>query len=167
MNTQKILEGKFVILKNLSQEYIPDYLDMFSPVIQKILGVSSVWSEFEYVHTRLHKQDINKLFFYVIFKKADNFLIGSIEIRSPEHRGQLYTWLHEQYWSQGLFQEAFVLASRDYFIHNHQETNFTARVDISNQRSLKALLKLGCTTIRKTRGAREDQHELVCTRTVM
>jgi RimJ/RimL family protein N-acetyltransferase len=153
-----------VYVKELSVEYAQDYLDMFSTTVQKILGVSSLWNEFDYVHNQIAKQKEGKTCLYGIFESTKNLLIGSIEIRSSEYRGQLYTWLHEDYWGKGLFQDAFTLVRYDYFKKNKEVTEFTARVDVSNKASLKALLKAGCTLLRTCKGAREDQHEIVCCR---
>jgi len=121
-----------------------------------------LWSEFEYVYTQINKQKEGKTFLYGIFELEKKCLIGSIEIRSKEHRGQLYTWLHEKYWGKGFFQDAFALVCKDYFMKNVHATEFTARVDISNQSSTKALLKAGCKIIRLCQGPREQQHEITC-----
>ncbi len=159
-----ILVADRVYVKELSTEYVQDYLDMFSTTVQKILGVSSLWNEFEYLHCQLKKQKEGKTFLYGIFEKSQDHLIGSIEIRSIEHRGQLYTWMHEDYWGKGLFQDAFALVRSDYFSKNKQITEFTARVDVSNNASLKALLKAGCKSVRMCKGPRENQHEIICYR---
>ena len=153
-----------VYVKELSVEYVQDYLDMFSTTVQKVLGVTSLWNEFEYVHTQIAKQKEGKTFLYGIFESTKNLLIGSIEIRSTEYRGQLYTWLHEDYWGKGFFQDAFTLVRCDYFKKNKEMKEFTARVDVSNTASLKALLKAGCKLLRTCKGPREDQHEIVCYR---
>lgn len=158
----RILRSKRLVLKELHNDYIPDYLDMFSPMVQRILGVPSTALEGAYLAAQLQKQKEGRIHFYCIFYKENEQLIGSIEIRSPEHRGQLYTWLHEDYWHAGFFAEAFKVAVQDYFKYNPQVTTFTARVDISNKRSFKALLKVGCVVAMRSRGPREDQYELVC-----
>src|SRR3989344_3069843 len=158
----RVLSGARVVLKELHEHYVPDYLEMFSPTVQRILGVQSTALEREYLCTQIQKQKARRTFFYCVFYKSKNILIGSIEIRSPEHRGQLYTWLHESYWHSGLFQEAFALARGDYFARNPEVTFFTARVDCSNKRSLQALLKAGCCIAYESPGPRERQYQLEC-----
>ena len=154
--------GSSIYLKKLSQDHFIDYLDMFSPLVQTILGVSSPFSELAYVKTQERKQHAGDTVFFCIFEQDTHMLIGSIEIRSKAHRGQLCTWLHEDYWGRGYFQEAFRLASQFYFKKYPHESSFTARVDISNKRSYKVLTVLGCKTIRLSSGPREDQYELEC-----
>lgn len=160
----KILKTDRVYVKELSTEYVQDYLDMFSTTVQKILGVSSLWNEFEYVHTQIKKQKEGKTFLYGVFEQEKNHLIGSIEIRSEEHRGQLYTWLHQDYWGKGFFQDAFGLVRLEYFAEYKESNKFTARVDVSNTASLKALLKAGCKSMGIKKGPREDQYEIICYR---
>lgn len=154
--------GSSVFLKELSREYFADYLDMFSPMVQQILGVSSPLGELAYITHQNENQAKGDTLFFCIFEKDTDLLVGSIEIRSKAHRGQLCTWIHENYWGSGYFQEAFKLASQAYFKKYPHESNFTARVDSSNQRSLKALLKAGCKEVRISNGPREKQHELEC-----
>lgn len=156
------LIGSAVYLKELSHEHVADYLDMFSPRVQEILGVSSPLAELAYVQTQVQKQQEGTTLFFCIFEHITELLIGSIEIRSKAHRGQLCTWLHEDYWGTGYFQEAFKIASQAYFEKYPYEDYFTARVDISNKRSYKALLKLGCKEVRVSSGPREKQYELEC-----
>lgn len=154
--------GQNIYLKELSQHHFTDYLDMFSPRVQELLGVSSPFAELAYVQTQEHKQQAGETLFFCIFEQTTELLVGSIEIRSKAHRGQLCTWLHEDYWGTGYFQEAFRLASEMYFKKYPHEEHFTARVDISNKRSYKALLKLGCKEMRISSGPREQQYELEC-----
>lgn len=157
----KIL-GNQVYLKELSQDHFTDYLDMFSPRVQEILGVSSPFAELAYIEQQSHKQQAGDTLFFCIYEHNTEILVGSIEIRSKAHRGQLCTWLHEDYWGTGYFQEAFRIASEIYFKKYPHEDCFTARVDISNKRSYKALLKLGCKEVRTSSGPREQQYELEC-----
>ena len=154
--------GTQIYLKELSQDHFTDYLDMFSPRVQELLGVSSPLAELAYVQTQEHKQQTGDTLFFCIYEQTTELLIGSIEIRSKAHRGQLCTWLHEDYWGMGYFKEAFKLASQLYFKKYPHESNFTARVDISNKRSYNALLNLGCTEVRISPGPRQDQYEMQC-----
>lgn len=154
--------GENIFLKELSQEHVSDYLDMFSPRVQEILGVSSPFAELAYVQTQTKKQQMGDTLFFCIYEQKTGTLVGSIEIRSKAHRGQLCTWLHEDYWGTGYFQEAFKLASESYFKKYPHEDHFTARVDVSNKRSYNALRKLGCREIRVSLGPREQQYELEC-----
>lgn len=157
----KIL-GQNIFLKELSQDHFTDYLDMFSPRVQEILGVSSPFAELAYVEEQFHKQEAGDTLFFCIYEQNSKMLVGSIEIRSKAHRGQLCTWLHEDYWGTGYFQEAFRLVSQIYFKKYPHEDHFTARVDISNKRSYNALTKLGCKEVRISSGPREQQYELEC-----
>ena len=156
------ITGQKVFLKELTTNHIPDYLDMFSPRVQELLGVSSPFAELAYVETQAVKQQAGDTLFFCIYEQKTEILVGSIEIRSKAHRGQLCTWLHEDYWGLGYFQESFRLASENYFKKYPHEDCFTARVDISNKRSYHALLKLGCKEIRISFGPREQQFELEC-----
>lgn len=156
------LLGNQIYLKFLQESHIADYLDLFSPRVQEILGVSSRFSEQQYIQEQCRKQKAEETFFFCIFEKSTDLLIGSLEIRANHHRGQLCTWIHENYWGKGYFKEAFALAKEYYFKKRPQETNITARVDRSNQRSYQALMAVGCTVLGMSRGPREDQYEFVC-----
>lgn len=156
------LVGSHIFLKELSEDHFTDYLDMFSPRVQELLGVSSPFAELAYIKQQSHRHEEGDTLFFCIFEQATDLLIGSIEIRSKAHRGQLCTWMHEDYWGSGYFQEAFRLASEWYFKKYPHEECFTARVDISNQRSYKALLKLGCKQVNLSPGPREEQYALEC-----
>ena len=156
------IAGDHIYLKELSQDHFTDYLDMFSPRVQEILGVSSPMAELAYVQEQEQKQQKSDTLFFCIFERATELLVGSIKIRSKVYRGQLCTWVHEDYWGTGYFKEAFKLASDAYFKKYPHEDHFTARVDMSNKRSYNALLKLGCKEVRVSSGPRGKQHELEC-----
>lgn len=133
-----------VYVKPFQEEYIPSYLDMFSPRVQELLGVSSLYEERTYLETQLKKAAHQQTSLYGIFEKTTDTLIGSFEIKSPAYRSQLSMWLHEQYWGKGYFQQAFALVKELYFKEHPQETFFSAYVDAHNPRSCKALVKAGC-----------------------
>lgn len=156
------LQGKHIYLEFLQESYIDDYLVMFSLTVQKILGVSSIDTEKKYLQEQLLNQSQNKTIFFCIFELQTHSLIGALEIRSKQHRGQLCTWLHENYWGKGYFKEAFILAKTYYFTRNPKEKSITARVDVSNIRSYNALKNLGCTVERISAGPRGDQYEMIC-----
>lgn len=133
-----------VYVKPFQEEYIPSYLDMFSPRVQEILGVSSLYEERTYLETQLKKASSQQTSLYGIFEQATHTLIGSFEIKSPSYRSQLSMWLHEHYWGKGYFQQAFALVKELYFKEHPQEKLFSAYVDATNPRSCKALVKAGC-----------------------
>lgn len=115
------LVGKIVTLRPLDKSYFQDYMSMFSETVKKFLHVKHDESEIKYLETRLE----NKGFFYCIFlntenklseNKLENKLIGAIEIRDlTESDGQLYSWVNENYWGSGAYQEALTLISKKYF----------------------------------------------------
>lgn len=156
------LIGDSVFLKDLTEDHFHDYFEMFSPRVQELLGVSSSFAELGYVQQQTVKHHEGEMFFFGIFERKTNQLIGSIEIREKHYRGQLCTWMHEDYWGTGYFQEAFKIVHQAYFKKYPHESYFTARVDKSNKRSYQALTKLGCRPKRISPGPREDQYELEC-----
>ncbi len=136
--------NQLVYVKPFQSEYIPSYLDMFSPRVQELLGVSSLYEERTYLEGQLHKASAQQTSLYGIFEQETDILIGSFEIKSPSYRSQLSMWLHEKYWGKGYFQQAFALVKELYFKEHPQETFFSAYVDAANPRSYNALLKAGC-----------------------
>ncbi len=105
-------------------------------------------------------------FFYCIFDVQCNTLIGAIEIRDAcEFAGQLYCWIHEDYWGTGYFQQALQLAAREYFART-SERFFTAHVDIDNMRSYHALRKAGFAPFGFYDGPYGKQHVLLLCRPV-
>lgn len=143
MNLDRIngnLVGEIVTLKILDKSYFQDYSKMFSETVKKFLHVQHDESEIKYLETRLE----NKSFFYCIFLNSENKLVGAIEIRElTESDGQLYSWVNENYWGSGAYQEALNLISRKYFEVNPECKYYTANVDAENLRSYYALKKYG------------------------
>lgn len=180
MNNE-FLVGKIVTLKPLAKEYFQDYINMFSETVKKFLHVENSESEIKYLETRLEKIDNKTRLFYCIFlndkeafsgdkkessveqkncgpdfRSAPEKLIGAIEIRDlTESDGQLYSWVNENYWGVGAYQEALALISQKYFqvcelcpdrFTKNPEARcqyYTANVDVENLRSYFALKKFG------------------------
>lgn len=153
------MRGSTIIIRPLHESYFNQYLLMLSPVVQQALHVTDMRSELSYLHDSLQKMARKETFFYCIFNRATEQLIGAIEIRQYAN-GQLYSWLNECFWGKGFFQEALNLVSRCYF----QATGnlfFNVRVDVSNKRSYKALKKSGAADIGFYNGPRGKQFELI------
>jgi len=158
---QKELVGRLVVLRPLTEEFIEPYLEKFSQAIRLSLHVQSLESERDYLHERLARQKEYQGFFYCIFDVRTNQIIGAIEIRDPEeHRGQLYCWIREKYWGTGRFQEAINCAAKEYFAKT-DKSSFNALVDVTNQRSYRALKKAGFADAGMVDGPRGKQYELV------
>ncbi|MFC1842017.1 GNAT family N-acetyltransferase, partial [Candidatus Dependentiae bacterium] len=84
-----------------------------------------------------------KTIFYCMFDNAEDRLIGAIEIREPRcPNGQIGSWLNENYWGHGRYQEALDLILKEYFEHENVAT-VNAYVEKDNVRSLKAHQKCG------------------------
>ena len=148
MSTNNLV-GQIVTLKILDKSYFQDYANMFSETVKKFLHVQDSESEVKYLENRLE----NKSFFYCIFlngqldaqeKLTESKLVGAIEIRDlSESDGQLYSWVNENYWGSGAYQEALELISKKYFDVNPGCKYYTANVDTENLRSYYALKKFG------------------------
>lgn len=155
------IKGDLVTLRLLSKDHFADYAHMFSPTVRHALQVPTVDNELTYLHERLSKVRQGSTLFYCVFDNSQNKLIGAIEIRDQAHYpGQLYCWLNEQFWGGGRYQEALHLAARTYF-QSTQERFFTARVDITNQRSYQALRKCGFAQDGFCNGPRGKQYRLI------
>lgn len=155
------LVGRQVTLRLLHERYINNYFAMFSSQVQHMLHVQDVLSEQQYVHTSLTHLERNYTLFYCIFDNADNQLIGAIEIRTfNEDKGQLYNWLHENYWGGGRYQEALALISAEYF-RVFDTHFFNAHVDVTNERSYRALQKFGCAHAGFYDGVYSKQYRLI------
>jgi RimJ/RimL family protein N-acetyltransferase len=135
--------GQFASVRLLQAHDVEAYLTVFSPEIRAALGVTSVEVERIYIYEELAKQEQGRTFFFGIVDSATKVIVGAIEIRNKiEHAGQLYCWLHERYWGTGVFQDALSIATYWYFLYT-QESYITARVNVSNKRSYRALKKCG------------------------
>ena len=156
----KQLYGPNVVLCPLSYQYMQGYLVAFTQEVRTLLHVPDTQTEYYYLLNRIMLVTQRRTFFYCIFDQFINTIIGALEIRGHEHPGQLYTWLRPDYWGKNYFREALYLAQRFYF----SQTNalyFTARVDIDNQRSYKALKKVGFADYAIVQGSYAPQYELI------
>ncbi len=156
----KKLEGERIILHPLDPSLFDSYLSHYSETVQKILGVKTLEEEHRYLQLHYEKMQEGLVLFFCIFLKKTNELVGALEIRPSEYRGNFYGWLHENFWSQGLFQEALQVLIEYYFNKYPSESALTAWVDQSNKRSLKTFEKVGFKKHFKRKGPREDQWEL-------
>lgn len=153
-------EGESIVLKVLHEDFFNHYLTMFSEKIRSLLDVSSQESERLYLEMQLEKVKTLDTFFLCVFEKGTCNLVGALEIRNQSYRSQLYNWMNEKYWGNGYYQEALFLGLTFYFETHQDENSVTARVDITNQRSYKALLKAGFKEIAIRKGPRGDQYLL-------
>lgn len=156
----KSIVGSNIILRQLNYRYVSLYLQAFVPLVQESLHVSDKKNEHVYLLQRLHLVKQRKTYFFVIFTKMHDRCIGAIEIRGQEHPGQLYCWLHPNYWGKKMFSESLTLAARIYFSLTNA-LYFTARVDIDNTRSYKALKKCGFADYQMVDGPYGKQFELL------
>lgn len=157
------LRGDKVTLRILDQMHIDDYCAILSPAVCAALHVTSITSEQEYLFNRLCADE--ESFFYTIFDSHADKLIGGIEIRPPtSSRGQLYSWIHENYWGLGCFREALGLITREYFAYHKDVPCVTAHVDVSNKRSYWALKKSGFADIGICQGPYGKQYRLAMRR---
>lgn len=160
MEYQKLL-GKQVVLLPLQEEYIEQYLVMFSPKVRYALHVTNTESERDYLRNSLVEMHTGKTVFYVITDILDNQLIGAIAIRDSQiYKGQLYSWLNETYWGSGRYQEALTLIT-DYYFQLTKALYITAHVDITNVRSHRALKKHGWADAGISQGPYGKQYELI------
>jgi RimJ/RimL family protein N-acetyltransferase len=137
---------------------------MFSPVIRHLLHVPDTEQECLYLESCLTKVEQRETFFMCVFDNRSEQLIGALEIRDIRHHpGQLYSWINEQFWGGGRYQEAMRLASAIYF-DSMPDSFFTAHVDVGNPRSYRALRKCGFAPWRLHNGPYGMQHVLVCRR---
>jgi RimJ/RimL family protein N-acetyltransferase len=155
------LTGQHVVLKLLRHIYIDDYLEAFSPNVRAQLQLDSLDAERAYLMEQLKQQQEGTTLFYCVFDRTSNQLIGAIELRNRHtSRGQLYCWLHEQFWGSGYFQDAMALASRIYF-NKTGNVLLDAHVDSNNKRSYYALKKCGFADSGIINGPRGPQYELI------
>ena len=152
--------GSHLILDQLKEIYVSAYLDAFVQEVRMPLHVPDLAAEREYLYERLPMVLLQQTFFFVLFNNFNRACIGAVEIRGEEHAGQLYCWLHPDYWGKSYFQEAIQLAARFYFSVT-DALYFTARVDSTNLRSYHALKKNGFADYRMIEGASGKQFELI------
>lgn len=154
-------DSQIVSCDELKAVYIEPYLHMFSPHVRTVLAVPSLEAERTYVQTHLQLHLSGHTHFYVIKNPQTHALIGAIEIRDAyAYRGQLYCWLHEQYWGSGYFTVAMQWVIQDYF----KKTGalfFNALVAVENKRSYYALKKCGFIDSGYQAGGGDDQYELL------
>lgn len=155
----RALIGECVTLRFLCSDHISEYLNMFSPTVCHWLHADQE-SESLYLAQQLIAQAQGATYFFCIFDRESDRLIGGIEIRESIHRGQLYAWMHEDYWGTGLYQEALALAARFYFMMTGASF-FTAHVDVHNKRSYHALRKMNFAPSGIIQGPHGKQHVML------
>lgn len=155
------LAGERVTLRALRIDFFDAYQKVFSHTVQQLLHVSSIPGELEYLQHQINQHKAGNSFFYCMFTKNDNALIGAIAIRDVQcGAGLLYNWVNELYWGQGYYQEALALFVRYYFTVTHT-THFQAYVDMENKRSYYALKKFGFADSGMRNGPFGWQYELL------
>jgi len=158
---KKNLKGDLVYLQELDESLFEKYIAAFSPRVRRMLHVKHTTTELEYLKERLQKQKEGKTIFFCIFDQETERLIGALEIRGQqETASQLYSWVHEDFWSTGRYQEALRLAAQEYF-RKTKEQFFYAHVDATNKRSYFALKKNGFADIGTRSGPWGRQYQLV------
>ena len=150
-----------IVLRELREDFFQAYLMAFSELVREMLHVEKKQSELRYLQKRFEKQKKEQTLFFCIFDKETDRLIGAIEIRDQrETSSQLYSWLHEDFWGTGRYQEALRLASQEYFIRTNAPF-FSAHVDADNRRSYYALKKQGFADVSVHKGPYGKQYELI------
>ena len=158
---EKNLQGALIYLQELDESFFSDYISAFSFRVREILHVKYATSELEYLRQRLEKQKKDETVFFCIFDNDTEKLIGALEIRNQSETGsQLYSWLHEDFWGSGRYQEALRIASQEYFRRTSEQL-FYANVDANNKRSYYALKKNGFSDIGTCSGPYGRQYQLV------
>ena len=142
------IKGNLITLKLLKEEYFIDFHNMFSQTARKALEFPEAITlnyTINYLHYLKRQADTEKTFLFCIFDNKDNKLIGDIEIRNLNDTdpGQFGTWINENYWGGGRFQEALDLISKAYFQLKPHEKSYIAHVRLWNKRSYHALKKYG------------------------
>jgi len=157
----KSVEGDRVVLRPLEPSLFEQYLARFSEKVRLFLGVDSIDDERRYLAMHYQRMQEGSVHFFCIFLKDSQEMVGAVEIRPPEFRGNFYGWIHENYWAQGLFQDAVRTSLHYYFTHYPHEFVLTAWVDESNVGSIVAFERVGFMRHLKHKGPREDQWELI------
>lgn len=153
--------GKLVTLKELSPDYFDEYIKMFSPRVKQLLHVSSNACERDYLKHCLVEHEARRQFFFCIFDNQENKLIGAVTLRSPQDTlGQVGSWINEQYWGGGRYQEALKLLIDAYFERSGVPV-ITAHVYVDNVRSYKAHKNFGFMDYAMTDGAYGKQYVLI------
>jgi len=163
--------GKKITLRLLDQKYFEEYHTMFSPVVRVILGLPEIATLEETrdflsktVETLRGEENSKYKAFYCIFDNVDKKLIGALEIREPGNiNGQLGTWVNENYWGGGRYQEALDLVLKAYF-KAHEINSLNAYVRVANIRSLKAHQKYGFEIVGELEVKGNNCYEIVVTR---
>lgn len=141
------ITGDVITLKRLDPIYFKDYYAMFSPTVRKAIGILKKPTSAEtktFLSQRIQEVAQKKMLYYLIFDNKEKTLIGAIEIRDPSYpKGQLGTWINEQYWGKGRYQEALNLMLHAYFDWKENTDTVTAHIEKTNIRSLKAHKKYG------------------------
>lgn len=152
--------GSELVLDELKFHYISSYLNSFVEPVRTRLHVPTLEAEHAYLLERLPMIEQKRTFFYVLLTPLQHACIGAIEIRGQEHPGQLYCWIHPDFWGKNYFARALESAAQLYFTISGA-LYFTAHVDVDNMRSYYALKKCGFADYRTTQGPYTKQYELV------
>ena len=154
-------KGEYITLKELSVDYFDDYIAMFSPLVKRLLHVTSDSCERTYLEHCLSEHRERRQFFFCIFDNQNNQLIGAIGLRLPQDsRGQLGSWINEKYWGNNRYQESLKLLTDAYFERSGVDV-ITANIYADNQRSYKAHKKFGFIDIATINGPHGKQYVLV------
>jgi RimJ/RimL family protein N-acetyltransferase len=136
------ITGTLITLKPLQEAYFKDYHEMFSTTVRNALGLpskSSIKNTITFLKEIITDPKHKKIF--CIFDNETQKLIGSIVIRSKDHHnGQIGSWVNENFWGSGKFQEALTLVLQMHFKAND---SISAFVKVINKRSLCAHQKAG------------------------
>ncbi|KKP29524.1 MAG: GCN5-related N-acetyltransferase [candidate division TM6 bacterium GW2011_GWF2_30_66] len=163
--------GQKITLKLLESKYFDEYHGMFSSTVRIILGLPET-ATLEETRDFLSKtvealnngENSKYKAFYCVFDNLDGKLIGALDIREPGCKdGQLGTWINENYWGSGRYQEVLNLGLKAYFRSNDIDT-INAYVRVANIRSLKAHQKYGFEIVGELEVNCNDCYEIVITR---
>lgn len=152
--------GSELLLDELKYHHISSYLNAFVEPVRTCLHVPTLEAEHAYLLERLPMIEQKRTFFYVLLTPSQRECIGAIEIRGQEHPGQLYCWMHPDFWGKNYFARALQCAAHLYFVMSGA-LYFTAHVDTDNMRSYYALKKCGFADYHITQGAYGRQYELI------
>lgn len=152
--------GERVTLKELSIDHIESYMRMFSSTVKQLLHVDSTICERSYIEYCIQQHMQRRYFCFTIFDNHEQILIGSLFLKSPhDYKGQLESWINEDYWGSGRYQESLALITREYFDRSTVSL-ITAHVYTDNMRSYKAHKKFGFMDIALIDGAYGKQYVL-------